>query len=182
MIKRVLNRYVFKVFSFSAVKRPARGCEQYFFKRISGRALQGLKNRGVLAVHRQKLNACFFKPAVYDFPARYKRFLICKGNGSALVYRRQRGSQPRNTHNRIKHGIAIALRRGNNALFARIYLNICIGKLYFKLGCGTFIKHCDKLRLKFSRLRFGKLYVSARRQRRYFPAVFFAGFKRLRTY
>ena len=135
----------------------------------------------MLAVHRQKPNAGFFKPAVNDFPTRYKRFLIRKGYRCTLIYRRKRGLQSRNTHNGIKHGIAIALRRGYNARFARTHLNIRIGKLNFNLGCGVLIEHCNKLRLKPSCLRFGESYIPARRQRRYLPIVFFGDLKRLRT-
>ena len=106
MMQRLFHRYISKLFCSFSIKRAAGGSQNHLFYAVMLVSLHGLKNRRMLAVHRQNRHTLFSCSGNHELSAGHKRLFICKGDRFPCRYSGERRPKAYHSDNGIEHHVA----------------------------------------------------------------------------
>ncbi len=169
MPERLLDRHAAQLLRRLAEEGTAgRGEDQLFEHLFVGHALQALKDRRVLAVHRQEPDVVHPDRICHQIAACHKRFLVGEGDILFCLRGCDRRLQTDHAHNGIEHQVRLRqLCRLNQTVHSAAHLGGGVGNGNLQLLCLFFVKDDRQRGLIFAHLLLEQRDIVCRCERRH---------------
>ena len=172
MAHGIRRRHVLQLVEGPSVERPA-GAGQQDTPHLTPvpAALQALKHRAVLTVHRHDLRAVFLRRVHHQLTGAHQRFLIGQRDAFAFLNCRQCGTQPHAAHHGSHHRVRLGHSGGSQqALLPCHDLNAGPPQPFFQRQRRIFVIQYRKARHILPRLLLQQVYLCIGGQRRHAEA------------